>query len=232
MPDIAYSNVTFTVIGGMERKAGGVRGLREVTATIAFGNNTLTYPTNGVPITGASHLGVTELVRACRALGFPEELVDLIILDQSNNAKGYKFEWDKTNNKIKVFVSAGFTPAGAVTGTAAAQAFTGSALAAHNHDMKVIGGQAAHGTSTVTVPAATDLLGKEEAADADILGADYATKGGVVPITAGTPAGTNAASALTATFAGTAVGAAGLAEHANATFVPNPATLRVLARGY
>lgn len=46
--------------------------------------------------------------------------------------QGYDFEYDYTNQKLKVFNSAGFTPAGtngtsAVTGTAAAQTFTPSA---------------------------------------------------------------------------------------------------------
>ena len=51
---------------------------------------------------------------------------------------------------------------------------------AHTHDMKIIGGQGAAGTNTVTCPAATDLLGKQEAGDSDVLGADVLTKGGVM----------------------------------------------------
>ncbi len=74
-------------------------------------------------------------------------------------------------------------------------AFTGNALATHTHDMRIIGGQGAAGTNTVTCPAATDLLGKQEAGDADVLGVNAATVGGVMVITAGTPAGTMAGSA-------------------------------------
>lgn len=55
-----------------------------------------------------------------------------------------------------------------------------SGLTAHTHNLSVIGGQGAAGTDAVTAPAATDLLGKQEAGDALVLGADVATKGGVV----------------------------------------------------
>jgi hypothetical protein len=58
-----------------------------------------------------------------------------------------------------------------------------SGLAAHTHDFLVIGGQGAAGTDTVTAPAGTDILGKQEAGNAEILGADSATKGGVVAST-------------------------------------------------
>lgn len=68
-----------------------------------------------------------------------------------------------------------------------ASVLTGSALGTHTHDLKIIGGQAASTTNDVAVY--TDVLGKEQAADATILGADSATKGGVVAASAGTPAG-------------------------------------------
>jgi hypothetical protein len=55
-----------------------------------------------------------------------------------------------------------------------------NATRAHTHDLSIIGGQAAAATDTVFCPAATDLLGKQEAGDALVLGADVATKGGVV----------------------------------------------------
>lgn len=67
--------------------------------------------------------------------------------------------------------------------------FTGSALAAHTHNLLVKGGQAASTTNNIAhYP--TDILGKEAATDATILGADSATKGGVITASAGTPAGT------------------------------------------
>jgi hypothetical protein len=58
--------------------------------------------------------------------------------------------------------------------------FVAAGVTAHTHDISIIGGQAAAATDTVFCPAATDLLGKQEAANALVLGADVATKGGVV----------------------------------------------------
>lgn len=121
---------------------------------------------------------------------------------------GYLYEYDLANKKLLIRQSAGFTPAG----TVAAPVFTGDPLATHVHDLRVIGGQAAAGTDAVQASQADLILGKEEATDAVIAGADQATKGGVVPVTAGTPSGTNSAPA----FTGTAVAAAPFAELAAA----------------
>lgn len=67
--------------------------------------------------------------------------------------------------------------------------FTGSALAVHNHNLIVIGGQAATTTNELGNYAGP-LLGKEEATNATYIGANSATNGGVVAAAAGTPAGT------------------------------------------
>jgi hypothetical protein len=56
----------------------------------------------------------------------------------------------------------------------------GQAAQTHTHDIRIIGGQAAAGTDTVQGAAGDLILGKEEAANALIAGADEATKGGVV----------------------------------------------------
>lgn len=69
-----------------------------------------------------------------------------------------------------------------------APAFTGSALAAHNHNLIIKGGQAASTTNDVAAYAGP-ILGKEEATDATIVGANSAASGGVVAASAGTPAG-------------------------------------------
>lgn len=69
--------------------------------------------------------------------------------------------------------------------------FTGSALGTHAHDIKVIGGITAD--EDVGILASGPTLGKLAATDRTIVGADSATKGGVVAITGGTPAGTNSA---------------------------------------
>lgn len=68
-------------------------------------------------------------------------------------------------------------------------AFTGSALATHNHNFTVIGGQASSTTNDIANYAGP-LLGKEQATNATYVGANSATNGGVVGGSAGTPAGT------------------------------------------
>lgn len=66
---------------------------------------------------------------------------------------------------------------------------TGTVLGTHTHDLKIIGGQIAATTNDVATYAGP-VLGKEEAANVTILGANSATAGGVVAASAGTPAGT------------------------------------------
>jgi hypothetical protein len=83
-------------------------------------------------------------------------------------AGGYTFEWVASTGKIKAYLGSG-------------------ALAAHTHDFIVIGGQAASTTNDVATYA-TSILGKQEAANATIAGADSATKGGVVAVSAGSAA--------------------------------------------
>jgi hypothetical protein len=70
-----------------------------------------------------------------------------------------------------------------------APSFTGSALASHNHNLIIKGGQIPSTTNDVATYAGP-VLGKEEAADVTILGANSAASGGVVGASAGTPAGT------------------------------------------
>ena len=135
---------------------------------------------------------------------------------------GYVFKYDYTNQKVLVYRTATLTPAG----TVAAPTFTGSALATHVHDV-LVKGSAAGGIDEPIGVEGTDTLAKDAATDRTIVGANSATKGGVVAITAGTPAGTISAPA----FTGTATTAAALAEVANAT---NLATVVVefMAIGY
>lgn len=99
--------------------------------------------------------------------------IDFLEFDQG--ASGYIVNYDKTTGKVLVYSSA----MGAT--------FTGNALATHTHDMKYIGG------ITATEPVAIqggDTLGKNAATDRTIAGANSATKGGVVAVSAGTPDGT------------------------------------------
>ena len=103
---------------------------------------------------------------------------------------GYTFSYDYTNSKVLAYVS--------------------GAVAAHTHDLKIIGGQAAAGTAA-TAYYATDIFGKEAATNATIVGADSATKGGVV--------------------SGAAVSAGALAEVADTTNLSTLTGVRVRAYG-
>lgn len=59
-------------------------------------------------------------------------------------------------------------------------------LPEHDHNFTIIGGTAAAGTDTLNVKSL--VLGKEEATNKTVVGADNATKGGVVEATAGATA--------------------------------------------
>lgn len=87
-----------------------------------------------------------------------------------------------------------------MSATAAAPTFSGSALGTHAHDLLIKGGQAASTTNDIAYYA-TDILGKEQATDATIAGSASATKGGVIAISAGTPAGTISAPAISMVLA-------------------------------
>jgi hypothetical protein len=184
MADLASTDVTLTKI--VKHRVGL---LKQRIHQVAFGNGALTYPSGGVPLPALSYFELDHV-----------DFFDLKVV----TINGLTYKYDKTNHKIRIFQSAGFTPAG----TNSAPAFTGSALGAHPHDIKLIGG------ITATEPVAVqggDTLGKNAATDRTIAGADSATKGGVVGVSAGTPAGTVAAP----TFTGTAVAAAALVELGN-----------------
>lgn len=86
-----------------------------------------------------------------------------------------------------------------VSGTSSVPTFTGSALAAHSHDLLVKGGQAASTTNDIAAYAGP-LLGKEQASDATFAGGS-SVNGGVQTASAGTPAGTVSAPTFTSTSA-------------------------------
>lgn len=85
MADIAASDVTHTVVSRARTASQGIN--NEVT--IAFGNGVLTYPSGGVPLTGA-------------LMGCPNVVSDFDIVD-AGNANGFLYKWDKTNNKIRIY---------------------------------------------------------------------------------------------------------------------------------
>lgn len=202
MADLAAGDVTYTLI----KRSVGDSG-KMFTFSIAFGNSTLTYPSGGVPLTAGS-------------LGCPNTITRLNLFGPSSG-DGLIYKYDTVNNKIRIYQGKAFTPAGAV----AAPTFTGDALATHTHDSLYIGGITA--TEAVAIQGG-DTLGKNAATNRTIVGANSATKGGVVAVTGGTPSGTNSAPA----FTGTAVVAAALSEFVAATTAPAATTIYLEVMGW
>lgn len=203
MADIAAGDVTYTVNKQRKEESGN----KINSVTIAFGNSTLTYPSGGIPLTSAS-------------MGCPNNIVSAVFVG-ANSADGIVYKYDKVNNKIRMYRSAGFTPAGAND----VPAFTGSALGSHVHDTLFIGGITA--TEAVAIQGG-DTLGKNAATNRTIAGASSATKGGNVAVSAGTPAGTVAAS----NFTGTAVAAGNMIELVSATTAVVAATVYMEVIGW
>ncbi len=136
MADIASSDVTYT----QTSKSIGESGYRTFNFTLAFGNSTLTYPSGGVPLVAGN-------------LGCPNQIRSFVISDPGS-ANGNVYKYDITNNKIRIYRGAGFTPAG----TVAAPTFTGSPLGTHTHTIPS-GTDGAGGTSGATsggTPAGTN----------------------------------------------------------------------------
>jgi hypothetical protein len=59
---------------------------------IGFGNGTLTYPTNGIPLTNAS-------------MGMPNYLANLI-LSSPSPSDGFLYKYDAVNDSIRIYQSA------------------------------------------------------------------------------------------------------------------------------
>src|SRR3972149_5325313 len=97
MPAIAAANVTYTITS-RER----IGRLKTIECSIAFGDAALTYPAGGVPLTLAS-------------LGLARNIKHINISD-SSNGDGFVYKWDKTNNKIRIYVQ-GVTLSAAGAGT-------------------------------------------------------------------------------------------------------------------
>jgi len=89
-------------------------------------------------------------------LGCPSDVESMVIVDKGTS--GYSFMYDQSAAKLVMFQAPAQT---------------------HDHDLKIIGGQAAAGTAAAAYYA-TDILGKEAATNVTIAGADSATKGGVI----------------------------------------------------
>jgi hypothetical protein len=179
--------------------------MKESLYLVAFGDASKTVPTNGIPLPALGRFGL-------KRVDF-HQLAPVTV-------NGYAYRYDEAHHSIRLFQVPGFTPAGSV----AAPAFTGSAPAAHTHDLRVIGGITED--EPVGLLASGPTLGKLAATNRLIAGADEATKGGVVGTVAPTPAGTNSAPA----FTGTAVAAAAMSE-VPITHAPAATVLRLMLRG-
>lgn len=206
MSALVAGSVTYTIQGrGILKEESG---FKMASIKIAFGNSTLTYPTGGVPLSGLT------------SWGFPN-LLDSLVFNDSANANGFVYKWDRTNNKLLIYNSRGATPAG----TVAAPTFTGDALAAHGHVLYVSSG--ATDATGARINAATNSLAMNNAAASVASLASATGAGGIVQLSAGTPSGTNSAPA----FTGTAIAAASLIE-ATTALAPAATTIYALVRGY
>lgn len=84
MADIAASDVTYTPVAAFyangRRQVSGAVGPRfEQMLDVVFGDNSLTYPTGGVPLTLAG-------------LQMPTRVEEIRVVDKGANAKGYMIE--------------------------------------------------------------------------------------------------------------------------------------------
>lgn len=147
MADIAAADVTYTQQEGTQ-KSGPSDPRFSGVFKIAFGDGSLNYPANGIPLTKAK-------------LGCPNNIDEFVILDASDG-DGKMYKYDRENGKLRIY----------------------NTVAAHAHDFLVKGGTAAASTDALNIK--TAIIGKESATDATALGADSATKGGVLASTATT----------------------------------------------
>ena len=141
----------------------------EAYPNLVFGDGALTYDTYGIPLPAPGNFGMLN------------EILRILIQAPPD---GYEYRYDPTvrtanpvapYGTIRIFQSNGV---GSVTFPA---------LAAHTHDLTFIGGITA--TEPVAI-AGGDTLGKNAATNRTIAGANVASKGGVVAVSAGTPVGT------------------------------------------
>jgi len=253
MADFAVTDPTFTVI--KSRRLGGTRNYKEVYGTILL-STTPTYAAGGVPISGVTNSSTGAVVAgnalACPGLGFPNELVSLTVLanglaaslddasivlfDSGAQADGTAVTGPHKLRIMKTALPAGTAAANTVASlTAAAQTFTGNALAAHRHTLFIDDSGASDAQGTRVNATSNSLF--QETADISVAGvADTTGAGGIIDVTGGTPAGTNGTSSVTGTlsagaFTGTASVDRKLIEH-TAGVLSEALTIYVVATGW
>lgn len=223
MANLAVTDLTFTVTKRLGR-GGGTRAMSAVYGTILIPTSS-DYAAGGVPISGVTNSATGAVVAgtalACPGLGCPNELVQLRVLANGNSAglddafvvlfdSGAQADGTAPTVTHKLRIMKGGAPT-ITSVTAAAQTFTGSALAAHGHVLHLNDADQADGATT-RVNAATNKLGCNTGSDVEVASvASSAGVGGIIQITAGTPAGTNGSSSVTGTLAS----ALRFIEHAN-----------------
>jgi hypothetical protein len=92
MSAIAASNVTYS----LGNPSVSNLSVKSVVATLTFGNGSLTYPTGGVPLLGAS-------------LGLPNSVQSIEMLDMGNS--GYVFSANLSGVAIRMFEMVNAAPA-------------------------------------------------------------------------------------------------------------------------
>lgn len=191
MADIAASDVTYS--GFLSGSREGSRGYRRV-GNISFGDSALTYPSGGVALTKAK-------------MGCPNYIESLILIDADNDL-GLIFKWDATNNKLLIFRSGGFTPAGTLDSVSA--------------------GTPAGSISAGVIPVTAGTAGDAVTNNAGVL---ESTGGQDLAVNAQTFTG-SALAGHTHTLTGTAVAAASLAQLVAATTAVPPVALVVEVVGW
>jgi hypothetical protein len=157
MTDLAAANVSYTI----NKKTIGESGLRNIIATLTFGNGSLTVPALGLPFLKAN-------------LGLPNELVSMKILQNGVLASAalvpMNFDVDLSNAKIRMYQSPAVS-------------------ASHTHALHLNNADVADGATT-TVNAGANLLGCNTGADLSVAGvANTSGAGGIVAVAATQAAG-------------------------------------------
>lgn len=89
MSAIASTDVTVTC-NQQDRNCAGAGAFKDfVVATVAFGNGSLTYPTNGVPLPAIGYFGL-------------HKGIDFVAI-QSPPGDGFVYKYDATNHTIRIY---------------------------------------------------------------------------------------------------------------------------------
>lgn len=102
MAALTSSDVTATVNTRDREMAGGAAFKNLTLATVAFGNASLTYPANGVPLPAIGVFGFRKALDAAFINGDPDD--------------GFVYKYDKTNHSIRIYTQGFSTGATSAAG--------------------------------------------------------------------------------------------------------------------